>query len=382
MALSNSEIPAEITRANQDRLAAGRAHHQSGGDVCGYFGSGMPLEVAIATGHLPIAIMPPPERPTPHADEWVNPSFDPQLRLIFDQLLSGELEFCRLAVAVSQASPDSVVFQAAREILRQGAGAAIPPLHHYSLLGLQSEAVREYGQIQIEALARRLRADSGQEATAARLESAIELMNAIRAQWRELNRLRFEGRLSGSDALSLIAASRFMAPSQYLPALTRANQQFAGRTLKRPRLIVVSANLLSDSRLHASIEAAGAVVIGEFDSWGSCSAAPDIAAGDNPLAAIYQHYYTHEPNRSVYPAATRLRWFFENANATEVDGVIIHMPRTDRSLGWDYPRMRDFLAAHKKPLLMNRDDAFADAGRAAITQAVSTFIGQIKERAA
>jgi benzoyl-CoA reductase/2-hydroxyglutaryl-CoA dehydratase subunit BcrC/BadD/HgdB len=382
MPLANSEIPAEITQANQDRLAAGRAHHQSGGVVCGYFGHGMPIEVAIATGHLPIAIMPPPERPTPHADEWLNPSFDPQLRLILDQLLSGELTFCALAVAVSQASPDSAVFQAGREILRQGFGAAIPPLHHYSLMGLQSDAVREYGQMQIEALARRLRADSGQEASEARLKSAIDLMNGVRTQWRALDRLRREGRLNGSDALTLIAASHFMAPETYLPALTKANQQFSGRSLKGPRLIVISANTYIDARMHAAIESAGAIVVGEFDYWGSCSATPDIAAGDDPLAAIYQHYYAHVPNRSVYPASTRLRWFFDNAVTPEVDGVIIHMPRTDRSLGWDFPRMRDFLAEHKKPLLMNRDDAFMESGRAALSKAVSAFIGPIKEHAA
>jgi 2-hydroxyglutaryl-CoA dehydratase, D-component len=366
-------IPKALLSAYLDRTAAAKAHFEAGGKVCGYFGNGMPIEVAIATGHMPMAIMPLPDRATPHAEEWVNPSFDPQLRLILDQLISGELGFVDVAVAVSQASPDSLVFQSAREILRQGLGGQIPPLHHYSLLGLQSDAVREYGLREIQGLARRLRANSGQEATSKALQEAIELTNAIRAQWRLLDSLRREGRVSGTDALTLIAPSRFMSAQTYLEGITEAVASLRNRAPRGPRLLVVSSVALSDSRLHQAIEAGGAVVAAEHDIWGACSATPDIILGEDPLAAIYQHYYAHVPNRSVYPASIRLGWIFERAARPEISGVVIHMPPSDRSLGWDYPRLRDYLDSHAKPHLMTREDATTKEGSAAITQAVAAF---------
>jgi benzoyl-CoA reductase/2-hydroxyglutaryl-CoA dehydratase subunit BcrC/BadD/HgdB len=372
--VSGSAIPQALLSAYHDRTAAAKAHFAAGGKVCGYFGNGMPTEVAIATGHMPMAIMPLPDRPTPHAEEWVSASFDPQLRLILDQLVSGELGFVDVAVAVSQASPDSLVFQSAREILRQGAGAQIPPLHHYSLLGLQSDAVREYGLREIQGLARRLRANSGQEATAKALQEAIELTNAIRAQWRLLDSLRREGRVSGTDALTLIAPSRFMDARKYLEGITQAIASLRDRPSKGPRLLVVSSVALSDSRLHQAIESGGAIVAAEHDIWGACSATPDIVPGDDPLAAIYQHYYTHVPNRSVYPASIRLGWVYERAARPEISGVVIHMPPSDRSLGWDYPRLRDYLESHGKPHLMTREDATTKEGSAAITQAVAKFV--------
>lgn len=375
--VSTSGIPAALLSAYHDRTAAGKAHFAAGGHVCGYFGNGMPIEVALATGHMPMAIMPLPDRPTPHAEEWVTSTFDPQLRLILDQLISGELGFVDVAVAVSQASPDSLVFQSAREILRQGLGEQIPPLHHYSLLGLQSDAVREYGFREIQGLVRRLRANSGQEATKKTLTDAIELTNAIRGQWRILDSLRREGKVSGTEALTLIAPSRFMQATAYLAGIREANEQLRSRPSKGPRLLVVSSVALSDSRLHQAIEAGGAVVVAEFDAWGACCATPDIVPGDDPLAAIYQHYYQHIPNRSVYPASVRLNWVFERVARAEISGVVIHMPSSDRSLGWDYPRLRDYCSAHGKRHLMIRDDATTQAGNAAITQAVANFVSTL-----
>jgi benzoyl-CoA reductase/2-hydroxyglutaryl-CoA dehydratase subunit BcrC/BadD/HgdB len=101
--------------------------------------------------------------------------------------------------------------------------------------------------------------------------------------------------------------------------------------------------------------------------------------GDDPIGAIYAHNYKHVPNRSVYPAAVRLGWIYANAIRPEVQGVVIHMPRSDRSLGWDYPRLRDYLEQHDKPYLMMRDDASDDRGAASVTQAVSKFVARIQE---
>jgi benzoyl-CoA reductase/2-hydroxyglutaryl-CoA dehydratase subunit BcrC/BadD/HgdB len=372
-------IPPELRSANQDRTAAGRTYYATGGHVCGYFGTGMPIEIAIATGHMPVAIMPPHDRPTPHAEEWLHPTFNPQARLILDQLLSGDLEFVDVAIAVAQASHDSHIYHTAHEILRLGHGGIIPPLFSYSLMGLQSPAVREYGRMEIDALQRRLRANSGQEATAASLAAAVELTNAVREQWRKLDGLRRQGAVSGTNALNLMAPSRFMDGHAYLTAITQVVASLEPTTVTGPKLLVLSSEALSDTRLHEAIEAGGAVVVAEDDIWGSRSATPDIVLGDDPIGSIYRHYYDHVPNRSVYPATVRLGWFYANAPTPEIDGVIVHMTRADRSLGWDYPRIRDFLQDHNKPVLMTREDASTDSGSVALTAAVSAFTTKIQE---
>jgi benzoyl-CoA reductase/2-hydroxyglutaryl-CoA dehydratase subunit BcrC/BadD/HgdB len=168
-----------------------------------------------------------------------------------------------------------------------------------------------------------------------------------------------------------------MDPGNYLAAITQAVAALRNRRVQGMRLLLISSVALSDSRLHQAIEAGGAVVVAEFDSWGACSATPDIVAGNDPLKAIYQHYYTHVPNRSVYPASIRLSWIFERAANPDIDGVVIHMPPSDRSLGWDYPRLRSFLSEHGKSHLMTREDAEITSGSDAITKAITRFVGTL-----
>ena len=158
-----SIIPKEIETAFYDRTKAGREHVEAGGIVCGYYNTGMPVEVALATGHMPMAIQPLPGRPTPLADEWLNETFDPEGALILDQLLSDELKFLRVAVAVSKAQADSWVYFCAKEILRQEVKNNCPPLHSYALLGMQDPVVRKYGRLEIEALVRPLRVHQEQQ---------------------------------------------------------------------------------------------------------------------------------------------------------------------------------------------------------------------------
>lgn len=379
---TKSIIPKEIETAFQDRTKAGKAHAAEGGVVCGYFNTGMPVEVALATGHLPMGIMPLPDRPTPHADEWVNETFDPQDRLILDQLLSDELTFLRVVVAVSKAQADSHVYFSVREILRQGLGGRNPPVYSYALLGMQHEVVREYGRIELDELARRLRSNSGIEATPERLKAAIKTMNKVRAAWRKLDAARRKSLVSGSDAIKLMSASHFMPAEDYIKAMDGALKSLPKEPRKGPRFAVMSSTALGDMRLHDAIEAGGATVVGEGDFWGSASVTPDITPGNDPMQAIYEHYYTYVPNLSVYPASKRLKWFYETAVSPDVDGFIIHMPRSDRSLGWDYPRMRDFLYDNKKPHLMMREDSSNSKDAATITKKVADFVKTFQEKVA
>jgi hypothetical protein len=53
------------------------------------------------------------------------------------------------------------------------------------------------------------------------------------------------------------------------------------------------------------------------------------------------------------------------------------MPQSDRSLGWDYPRLRDYFSAKGKPHLMTREDATSKEGSAAITKAVANFVAKL-----
>jgi benzoyl-CoA reductase/2-hydroxyglutaryl-CoA dehydratase subunit BcrC/BadD/HgdB len=363
-----------LRRAYENRLEAALAHHAAGGGVVGHIGAGLPIEVLMATGHMPLAIAPLPDRPTPLADPWLNPTFNPQLRVTLDQLLSGELTFLELAVYVSQSSPDSHLYQAAKVIMAQGHAPKMPLLHHFSLLGHRHPSSYEYGLQQTHALARRLRTISGEAATDDRLEGAIEVTNRNRGLLRRLNERRRAGRLSGVEGLTVAGAGRFMHPGVFGDALSDYLAGEPGPATTKPRLLVMSASRLSDTLLHEALEEADCVVTAEDDIWGSRAATPDIVAGGTPLESIFRHYHLTTPNRTIYPATDRLSWMYAEGPSDDVDGVVFYMPPSDRSMGWDYPRLKDFLDEKKKPSMVLRCDATTPEGRARVVSTTRYFI--------
>jgi benzoyl-CoA reductase/2-hydroxyglutaryl-CoA dehydratase subunit BcrC/BadD/HgdB len=368
----------KLEHAYQNRLAAALEHHGGGGKVVGSIGNGLPIEIVLATGFMPVSIAPLPDRPTPHADPWVNDNYDPQLRVILDQLLSGELMFLELAVQVSQSSPDSQVYQAAKEILRQGKGISIPPLYHFSLLGHRHPAAYEYGLMQTLALERRLRSISGLGANEARLQEAITVTNRSRQLLRELNGLRRAGAISGAEGLMISGAGRFLHPQAFgetLQSYLKGKRPKATRS--GPRLLVMSSQRLSDTHLHRVLEAAGCTVSAEDDFWGSRSGTADIEAGDDPLQAVFRHYHQYTPNRSIYPATERLSWMYQEAPQADIDGVIFYMPPSDHKMGWDYPRLRTFLNTHQKRSIAIRSDAATIEGAGETTAQVRAFINTL-----
>jgi benzoyl-CoA reductase/2-hydroxyglutaryl-CoA dehydratase subunit BcrC/BadD/HgdB len=365
----------------QNRLAAAAAEFEAGRGVIGTFGAGVPTEIAMATGHLPISIAPLPNRPTPHAEEFVTSTFDRLQRPIFDQIISGEIYFMDLVVIVSPAERDALVYNSCKEVLRWGEGRnKMPPLFLLALMGHRHAASREYGLGQFTLLSQRLRAISAIAPTADRLRSATETVNGVRAAVRKLLKKRRDGALSGVDALTAIGAGKFMAPADYARNLEGyvAGLKADGALSTRPRLLVLSSTPLITADLYTALESAGGVVVAEDDWWGSRCIGPDIDPATASIETIFDHYHIHTPNRAIYPLEARFEWLFEEAVKPDIDGIVVYMPPSDRKLGWDYPSLRDFAAAKGKPLIMFREDVLEPDGRAQIIERTKDFVGGLK----
>jgi len=371
-----------LSHAYADRLAAARALHAQGHAVVGSWSHGVPVELLLATGYMPIAIAPTTDRDMRFSRPFLLDTMAPQIDAALDQLVSGELDFLRLAIFASRGEEDALLYNAAKEVLRRGEGGRMPPLYLYVLMAERQPASIDYGLDQTRRLARRLAAGSGIRATAEGIADAVALMNRVRAAGRRLLDLRGQGRVSGVEAMQAIGAGRFMAPADYVEALAGWTDSLADApVLDRPRLLVVGSESLSDLTLHSAIEAGGAIVVAEDDGWGSRAFSPDLVLEGDPIDALFHHYHRYNPSRAVFPHDVRNAWIYEAAKAPGLAGVVFHMPPTDRVLGWDYPRLRDYCAGLGLPTLVLRDPASTGEGRGAITRHISDFTASLEARA-
>jgi hypothetical protein len=127
--------------------------------------------------------------------------------------------------------------------------------------------------------------------------------------------------------------------------------------------------------LHEAIEAGGGLVVAEDDWWGARAPGSDVPLAGVALDAVLQKYWLDTASDAVWPSRPREAWFKEQARRSEVDGVIFSIPPSDHQFGWDYPRLREWVADLGKPQLLLRADPTEPAGRQEAQRQVAQFVG-------
>jgi benzoyl-CoA reductase/2-hydroxyglutaryl-CoA dehydratase subunit BcrC/BadD/HgdB len=366
-----------LVDAYEDRLAGARRARERGIGVVGRIGNTVPTELVLAAGWQPVLVAADMGARTPVADVYMEPIIAPETRSLFEQALNGIYESFELLVL---SRPYAHLHYYLKEVFRQGRAPRVPPLWMYDLMQSQRDAVRAYNWDRTRALRDRLQTLSSVELTEARLRAAISLTNAVRGLQRDLLERRWRGELSGVAAMRAIGAGYFMAPDQYATALGRyLNELAPDPTLQgRKRLLVLPSEPLSHTHLHQTLEAAGALVVAEDDWYGSRAPGSDIPRTGSALEGILLKYWTDTATQNVYPAEVREAWFTAHAARPDVDGVVFYLPPSDHQLGWDYPRLRDWLTARGKAHLLVREDASNPEARPRITEQARTWLEALR----
>jgi benzoyl-CoA reductase/2-hydroxyglutaryl-CoA dehydratase subunit BcrC/BadD/HgdB len=309
-----------------------------------------------AAGLFPVVLRP-AQRATPAADEYMETNvFEARIRRIFDSVVCGAWDFLRAIILPRTSEQEYKLFLYLREVARERPRDGMPPVYLYDLLHSRSPESYAYGLIRTEQLIKQLGEIAGRPIATDDLVEAVAESNAARAAVRGLLRLRqATPRVSGAEALPLVGAYWFMARAEYAKLATEAARILERREpLPGVRLLVKGAPL-DHGRLHGALESHGAIVVAEDDWWGTRSAGADIEAGNDPLKAIFEHYYSNTPSPRVFPPEAADRWFQSNVTAG-VDGVVFYLPADDYVAGWDYPGQKRFLDGLGIPNLVVRED--------------------------
>lgn len=334
----------------------------SSGDlpIIGVTSNTAPWELLRAAGFQPILLSPRHEQ-TPRADRHMEDAFSPRIKAIFDFLVSPEAAALSAVLIPRTSEQEHKLYLYLREVMRQGLETAPPPIL-YNLLQARSPEAQAYGLERTRELKQQLERMTGRAIEAEAMTAAIAEGNAARSVVRGLLRLREcpGPRLAGSEALALIGAWYFMDRTEYRQLARTALQEIETRgPITGPRVLMKEPPLGSRD-ICSMIEAQGAIVVAEDDWWGSRAVSDDIDVTADPLGAIFERYYFDAPSPRVFPSSTADAWFRQKAQ--EVDGVVFYLPEEDDTLGWDYPRLRNFLDERAIPHLMLRTASSERAG--------------------
>ena len=362
-----------MQRYYADPLGAAREAHAKGVGVVGLIGNTVPRELVLAVNRFPVLVAAQIGQPTPMADTYMEPVISPETRSLFEAAITGQFEFFDLLVLTR---PYAQLYYYLKEVYRWGRAPKVPPLHMYDLMSSRRQAVRAYNWQQTEALIARLERLAGQELTESSLRAAVAMTDRVRELQRRLLARRWQGMLSGVDALQAIGAGYFMEPRTYAEAIAGYVDELEpdAALSGRPRLLVLPSEPLSDVHLHQALEDAGALVVAEDDWWGARAPGADVPLASSARESIFHKYWLDTASSAVLPAEAREAWFEAHAARPDVDGVVFYLPPSDHQLGWDYPRLRDWLAERGKRSIQLRQDAAQPEGRAAVTAQVAEWL--------
>ena len=362
-----------------DRFGEAKRAQQDGKRIVGYVGNTVPVELIIAADCYPLRVAP-VYGGTASADGYVETFSDTDMRLIVDLFMAGELDFLSLLVIPRSTETYHKLYLALRELKRVGATAAGPELLLYEILHTQKASSRDYGLARTRELAQRLSLIAGAPVDDRALRAALAATNQTRELLGRLQKARGSARPpSGFEAQVVASASLFLEHRVYNELLADWLSEAAWQPGKGKRLLV-KGYPLEHAQLHRLVDLAGGLVVAEDGDWGARMAAPLIAQGGEPLAAIFEHYYAAVPCARLFPQALADRWFLERLGADDIDGVVFYLPTPEDTFGWDFPRQRTAVEAAGLRWTLIRQDLRGADQQAAVEAQLRNHLASLDSR--
>ncbi len=337
----------------------------------------VPVEIVRATGFAPVFSRA-SSTPTAAADRVLEKELFPnRLRQLVEAALTGRLKHVAAVVLPRSSDPDYKCFLYLRELARRGTATELPPVLLFDLLHSDGADTSAYNADRVRALTAQLADLAERQLAPDDVRHSIASANRARAAARQLNAQRAGApRIAGADALPLLGAFWQLNPEQYT-ALANTATETARRCapLTGPRVLIGGAPI-DETALHTAIETEGGVVVAELSPVGGCHASADVAKNIAAAAALAEHYRRASLGARV-PVAALMRTL--GGLLDGIEAVVISLPADDATFGWDYPRIRELLAARGVPhIVLHGDPACgpsADDG-----ERIRTLLGSARAR--
>ncbi|WP_165357527.1 2-hydroxyacyl-CoA dehydratase family protein [Sphingosinicella sp. CPCC 101087] len=336
-------------------LADPLGHARAAPAAIGYFGLELPEDLLAAFGtaaHLPWV----PDRPTPRADAWLEPSFPGSARSVLEDWADGRFDFLERVLFTRGDDVSQRLYYYVCELQRRGEiGGPTPLIFDLAKIGRPTSLEHSV------AATRRLCDSLGVDA--ARLEQGIETANLRR---RALARLDSDRRAGGSlyeriGRASLFSPEVFSVVPDDLPA-----QTFRGQML-------LAGSAPPDDRLHVAVERQGWTVAAELHERALDRLGPELVVGGDPVLAVAGR--AHASPLGARSFVDRAQWLLDKARRCRADAVILWLASEEEALVWHVPRQRRLLEEAGIPVLVLADRRWDASDGAA--EEIAEFIGRM-----
>lgn len=362
--VNQQSIRSYFSSINKDKCRAAREWQDSGKKVAGYLSNTIPIELIHAANIMPFHLFGEPTRPTPLADLYMEPSFDPITRSIFDKILAGDFYFLDAIILPRTSDALHRLYYYLCELKRQDKGYPIPDPFLIDLLHSPWYSSARYNRTRLIEFQDYLAERVGSEIQPETVSESIKTYNRARRLLGQFTRERARLPRSVKSAVSyaVYSAARSLPIEEFCELTTELVDQFGAMAPETGRRLVITGNGIDVPDLHELFDQLDATVVGDYHSYGNHFLVGQVDESQEPIAALSEHY--HRETRSCRTFRPDPHELLDFAKQQQADGILFYYIEKEEALTWLYPKQKQVAEADGiKTVLLSEQPYLPDTKR-------------------
>ncbi len=379
----------ELQQHYHHRDTAARVWKSAGGLVVGYLCDNVPEELILAAGFLPYRLSGAPDFPIEPLERHVQPFAAPFsarnrgvgfVDAMLAMLLSGQFDFLDYLIVPHTRKAIQAFYRELTLARQSDASLRLPELFYLDRAYTPFYSAEVFNRQSLLELRRQLEAWSGYELTETALADAIEVTNTSRRLLQQLAALRSANppRVSGVDALQLIATSFFMEKRQHNQLLRAFFDEASPDGLRDKPRVFVGGSPLDNVRFYELVESCGAVIVAEDHCWGNRCGEFEADTRLPALEALADRYHRKPACSIEFPMSGVVDRCVGRASTAAVDGAIFFVMEGDGVHVWDTPQEVAALERGGVPCLVLNQQPYPLDNAEQLRTRLTEFIGNLQ----
>jgi len=329
----------------QQRDLAAREWKEKGGKVAGYLCNDVPEEMILAAGLFPLRISGDPWGGTEVADKYTEPFYQPDVRSMFNMLLTGRYDFLDFLIIPHSRDAVLALYYHLSKVQQIDPALKLPDLYLFDILHTRFWLTGLYIRDRVRELRKKLEEWSGKEISDKSLSRAMAIGNENKMLLKKVAALRAAEppRISGVEALQIIGSSMFMLKEEHNKLLRQFLKGAERLPAKDGVRLFVEGSPIDNLQFYEVVESGKATIVGEDNCWGNRYSDDPVDQSLDPLEAIAERYHLKSPCPRMHSLERRVEYCRRSAVEAKAQGVIFFFLEWDNAPAWEYPDQKKAL---------------------------------------
>lgn len=369
----------QLNAAYENREKAAETWKARGKKVVGVLGADVPEELLLAADLMPYPIYGEPEMDLTETNQYLEFAFPLTVRAQFGKILAGTNRDIMDYLVISNSTDAMVrIYYYIREMKQLEPERKISELYFIDWLFTRFRMHQIRNEETLEKFRNTLSDWIGRKITDEQIKAAAVVCNENREALKQIGALRRQGKVTGTEALTIIGAGFYMDKKEH----TRLVCEVAAEAESWPEVngvpLFVTGSPQEHRDFYEQVEAWGGNVVSEDHDWGDRYWNRDVNTQIAPIKSIVDRYMLRQAGTKRAFVSERTEAVCEAVQACGAGGMISYTYQYDDAPSWDFPKQAKALEKTGVKALQLSGQPYSVKNNSKAENAVKQLIAQVK----